>query len=313
MVSVPATTTSMIPATLSVAVGSATDVGGRSSNEDAIVAIPLPDGAAQHARAAGEPAFLLAVADGMGGPEGGEIASALAVQALRETALASGGADPALMLKQAFRKANEAIWQQGGANGADPMGTTLTAALVQGKFVAIASLGDSRAYLLRGSGITQVTKDHSLVAEQIASGRLRPADARTHPQRNVLTQALGLKPKLDKDFPPVYELSLLPDDRLLLCTDGFYDVVSDADLAAALSGIEAVDAASSLVALAKERGTTDNVSAVVAQAVPTRIPTPISAPAAHKGGVSGMLIAAIVVVVLVAVIAALFLLGVVGS
>lgn len=303
----------MVPATLTVTVGSATDAAGRPTNEDAIVAMALPEGATQNLRAAGEPAFLLAVADGMGGPDGGEIASSLAVRALQEAFAAGGGADPALTLKQAFRKANETIWGQAGERGAEPMGTTLTAAVVQGKFVAIASVGDSRAYLLRGAGITQVTKDHSLVAEQIASGAIKPADARKHPQRNVLTQALGIKPKLDKDLPPVYELSLLPEDRLLLCSDGFYDVVEDAELANALRGASSADAAAALVSLAKERGTTDNVSAVVAQAVPTRVQAAIPVAAQGSGSKTGLLVAAIIAVLVIVAIAALFMLGLIGS
>jgi PPM family protein phosphatase len=311
-VSVPATTKSMVPATLSVAIGSATDVGGRPTNEDAIVAVALPAGAAAHSLAAGEPAFLLAVADGMGGHEGGEIASDLAIRTLQETAASGGGADAALMLKQAFRKANEAIWAAGSGDDRQ-MGTTLTAAVVQGKYVAIASVGDSRAYLLRGPGITQVTKDHSLVAEQVATGAIKRNEVRDHPQRNVLTQALGLRPKLDKDLPPVYELSLLPDDRLLLCTDGFYDVVPDADLATALRGVPAADAAVQLVAIARERGASDNVSAVVAEAIPTRVPTALPTAAADSGSVSAALVAAIVAVVLIAIVAALFLLGVIGT
>lgn len=302
----------MVPATLTVVIGSATDAAGRSSNEDAIVAMSLPPGSAQGVRAASEPAFLLAVADGMGGPAGGEIASNLAVKALQEAFLGGDGSDPAVTLKQAFRKANETIWAQGGARGEEPMGTTLTAAVLQGKFVAIASVGDSRAYLLRGPGITQVTKDHSLVAEQIASGAISPADARMHPQRNVLTQALGLRPKLDKELPPVYELSLLPEDRLLLCSDGFYDVVLDMELVATLRGSDAPAAASALVALAKERGTTDNVSAVVAQAIPTRVAAAVPAAPAAASNRTTMLVAAIVVALIVVAIAVLFLIGAIG-
>ncbi|MFM9108952.1 MAG: PP2C family protein-serine/threonine phosphatase [Chloroflexota bacterium] len=306
--SVPATTSSMVPATLSVTVAAATDAAGRAENEDAVIAAPLPP-AAQGARAAGEPAFLLAVADGMGGPDGGERASALAVEALREAFAGGAAGDPAVTLRQAVRAANDAIWAEGGAHGGEPMGTTLTAAVVQGKFVAIASVGDSRAYLLRGPGITLVTKDHSLVAERIAAGALKPDEARLHPQRNVLTHAVGSNPKLDRNLPPVYELSLLPEDRLLLCSDGFYDVVTDAELAATLRGADADGAVAALVALAKDRGTTDNVSAVVAQAVPTRVAAALPAPSAEAGVGPRLLVAAIVVAAVIAIVAALLLLG----
>ena len=300
--SLPAPTTSHLPATLSVSVAAATAVGGRPTNQDAVVAVDLPP-------MGGEPAFLMAVADGMGGAAGGDVASSIAVRTLQDAVAGDTGADAALLLKQAFRKANEAIWSEAGGNG---MGTTLTAALVRGKYVAIASVGDSRAYLLRGPGVTQVTKDHSLVAEQVAQGAIRPEEARSHPQRNVLTQSLGTKPKLDKDLPPVYELALLPDDRLLLCSDGFYDVLENRDIADLLRGAEPAAAANALVALATERGTTDNVSAVVAAAAPTRVVTamPVPAEAPHRN-LAAVAVAAIVVLVIAALVAA-WMLGLLG-
>jgi protein phosphatase len=293
-----------LPETLAVAVAAATDVGGRPSNEDAVLAEPLP-------WAAGEaPAFLLAVADGMGGHADGEVASALAIEALRGAFAGDGGAgaDPALTLKQAFRRANEAIWAHGdGGDGGRP-GTTLTAAVLKGKYATIASVGDSRAYLLRGRGLTQVTKDHTIVAEQVAKGALSAAEARAHPNRNVLTQALGAKPKLDTRLPPVYELSLLPGDRLLLCSDGFFEVLEDRDYADALAAGPAAEAAAALVALATERGTTDNVSAVVAEAVPTRVPTALPT-SVERGGFPVAVAVAVAAILLIALVAAVLILG----
>ncbi|MDP9365564.1 MAG: protein phosphatase 2C domain-containing protein [Chloroflexota bacterium] len=253
---------------LRLVVGAATDVGGRQGNEDAVHVAELPSSPTAEA------GYLLAVADGMGGHARGEVASRLAIEALARSAAEDTGADAAFLLKQAFRRANDAIYRDGGDEAADQaMGTTLVAAMLRGKYATIASVGDSRAYLLRANAVTQVTKDHSLVAEQVAKGSLSAGDARRSPQRNVLTHALGQRPKLDAKLPGVFELTLLPEDRLLLCTDGFYDVVEDADFAQILLAHPPQDAAKRLVDLAVERGTADNVSAVVAEALPTRIPT----------------------------------------
>lgn len=292
-----------LPETLAVAVAAATDVGGRPSNEDAVLALALPAAPGQ------PPAFLLAVADGMGGHADGEVASALAVDTLRQAFSGEAGTDPALTLKQAFRKANEAVWAR-GAESADGgrMGTTLTAAVLKGRYATVASVGDSRAYLLRNRGLTQVTKDHTLVAEQVAQGVVKPADARNHPQRNILTHALGTRAKLDTRLPPVYELTLLPGDRLLLCSDGFFDVLEDRDYADALLAAPAADAVRALVALATGRGATDNVSAVVAEAVPTRVPTALPVPAGRAGFPVAAAVA-VAAILLLALIAAVLVLG----
>lgn len=240
-------------------VGSVTDAGGRENNEDSVLVQELPPAGGGSA-----PGYLLAVADGMGGHADGEVASTLAIDMLRDLFSRDQPADVALALKQAYRRANEAIYQQGGENeGAARMGTTLVSAVVRGKYVTIANVGDSRAYLMRANQITQVTQDHSMVAEQVQQGQLSEADARKSPQRNMLTQALGSKPALDKRMPAIYELALLPEDRLLLCTDGFYDVLSNEDYLQLMSGDDPNEAATGLTALAKERRTTDNVSAVV--------------------------------------------------
>ncbi len=291
------------PLDLVVAIGAATDIGGRASNEDSIHAAelaespPAPGGAPA-------PTFLLAVADGMGGHADGEVASRLAIETLAAAIGNEPGPDAGVLFKQAFRRANEAIYDEGAATGGDrPMGTTLVAALLRGKYATVASVGDSRAYLLRAKGLTQITRDHTFVAEEVERGALTAEQARRSPQRNVLTQALGFRQKLDSKLPAVYELTLLPDDRLLLCSDGFSDVLDNADLIAALLGRNAPAAAQLLVDLARERGATDNVSAVVAEAVPTRVSTvPVAAvrPRARLSTPVIILIAAIVIIVLVA-------------
>ncbi|HEU0113330.1 MAG TPA: protein phosphatase 2C domain-containing protein [Thermomicrobiales bacterium] len=294
------------PRDLVVAVGAATDVGGRATNEDTIAAVEL----AESPPAPGgppAPTYLLAVADGMGGHADGEVASRLAIDTLRAAVGNEPGADAGLLFKQAFRRANETIYAQGAATGGErPMGTTLVAALLRGQYATVANVGDSRAYLLRAKGLTQITRDHTFVADEVARGALTPEQARRSPQRNVLTQALGSGPKLDAKLPAIYELTLLPDDRLLLCSDGFVDVLENADLIAAMLGRDAPAAARLLVDLARERGAADNVSAVVAEAVPTRVSVVSAAAAAPpRGRLSTpviVLIAAIVVIVLVAAV-----------
>jgi serine/threonine protein phosphatase PrpC len=240
-------------------VGSVTDAGGRDNNEDSILVQELPP----H-QGAGQPGYLLAVADGMGGHADGEVASKLAIDLVRDLFSRDQPADVALALKQAYRRANEAIYQQGGGDAESRhMGTTLVSAVVRGKYVTIANVGDSRAYLMRANRITQVTQDHSVVAEQVQQGRMREQDARKSNQRNMLTQALGTQPTLDKRMPAIYELALLPEDRLLLCTDGFYDVLTNDDYLQLMGGDDPAQAASGLTSLAKERQTDDNVSAIV--------------------------------------------------
>jgi len=258
-----------------VVIGAATDVGGRDGNEDAVHAAPIrPHGAvADGADQGAVRDYLLVVADGMGGHHRGEVASQLAVETIVRMLEEDPGADTAPLLKQAFRRANEAIYQSGAGADAQPMGTTLVAAVVRGRDATIASIGDSRAYLLRANQLTQITKDHSLVAEQVAQGAMTEQEARESPHRNILTRALGHRQKLDNTMPDIFELPLLPEDRLLLCTDGFYDVIAADDFIRILTDHKPDDAVKRLVALAVERGTSDNVTAIVAAAEPTRQPT----------------------------------------
>jgi PPM family protein phosphatase len=297
------------PRDLVIAVGSATDVGGRASNEDSIAAIEL----AESPPAPGvppAPAFLLAVADGMGGHADGEVASRLAIDTLLAAIGNEPGPDAGLSFKQAFRRANESIYERGAATGGDrPMGTTLVAALLRGQYATIANVGDSRAYLLRAKGLTQITRDHTFVAEEVERGALTPEQARRSPQRNVLTQALGSRPKLDTKLPAIYELTLLPDDRLLLCSDGFGDVLDNADMIAAMLGRDASAAARLLVDLARERGATDNVSAVVAAAVPTRVSAVPVAAAPPRARLSTPVIVLILAIVIIVLAAAAYLLS----
>jgi len=262
---IPESDLSLVPTELELVVSSTSEAAGRPNNEDAILVAPLPAVADSN-----EKGFLLAVADGMGGLERGEVASKLAIELLGDLFARERPADFALALKQAYRRANDAIYQQfSDAPEQGQLGTTLVSAIVHGRYVTIANVGDSRAYLMRANQMTQITQDHSLVADQVTQGQLSEADARTSPQRNILTHALGSTPQLERKLPSIYELTLLPEDRLLLCSDGFYDVMQSEDYLKILGVSDTGDSARRLTALARERGTTDNVSAIVVAVSPS--------------------------------------------
>lgn len=242
---------------LQLSIGSVTDIGGRTNNEDSILVQDIP---ATSSSAAG---YVLAVADGMGGHEGGEIASSMAIDYLKDMFARDQPSDVALALKQAYRRANEAIYGDERSTGDRHMGTTLVSAVIRGKYATIANVGDSRAYLMRARQMTQITQDHSFVGEQIQKGLMTEEDARKSDKRNILTASIGTKQDLDKRLPSIYEIVLLPEDRLLLCSDGFFDVMRNEDYLELMSGDDANFAATSLVSRANERQTTDNVSAIV--------------------------------------------------
>jgi serine/threonine protein phosphatase PrpC len=297
-VSVPATINESSLETLRLAVGAVSDAAGRSDNQDVAIAVPV-----RHEAAASDgDDFLLLVADGMGGHPSGDLASRIAADTVRAALAVVPEGDVGLVLKQAYRKANDAVFHAGQEEPTHAgMGTTLTTAVLHGKYATIANVGDSRAYLLRGQGLTQVTQDHTVVAEEVAQGRISADTARRDPRRNRLTHAIGTHPRLESRLPNIYELTLLPGDRLFLCSDGLYEAVNEDDLRQLLRDQDPDVAAQGLVALAKERGTRDNATAVVAAAIPTRVPvtTVIATPAGRTGGVPGTAIAIAVGILLV--------------
>lgn len=228
--------------------GSATDAGKvRTSNEDALLA----------------ESGLFAVADGMGGHNAGEVASALAITTLR-AALRNGvtGHDH---LRDLIQQANSVIYTASLDDSTQRgMGTTLTVvAVVQGqdRLVLVGNVGDSRTYLLRGGEMSRVTQDHSYVQELVNEGVISEEDARTHPRRNIVTRALGIDRNVTADIAP---LEVAIGDRLLLCSDGLVDEVDDDEIAAVLrSHTDPAVAAERLVASANSGGGRDNTSVVV--------------------------------------------------
>jgi protein phosphatase len=230
-----------------------TDVGRlRSGNEDSYFC--------------GQTVF--AVADGLGGHQGGEVASAAAVEPL---ARLDGGSFPdpgkaAEALAAAIRDANEAILDRAAGDPAlYGMGTTVTAAAVAGDgYLQLAHVGDSRAYLLRGGDLAQLTTDHTVVGELVRRGRLTPEQAAIHPERSILTRAVGLDPRVPVDLPDPLELT--SGDQLLLCSDGLTEAVGDNQIAQLLSTAPDGQAACrSLIDAANDAGGPDNITVVLVQ------------------------------------------------
>ena len=202
---------------------------------------------------------LFAIADGMGGAQAGEVASRVAAAAVEDAALTGAPAERVVAL---IEEANRRVFQRANEDAAvSGMGTTMTLALVDENVVTIGHVGDSRAYRVRDGSIEQVTDDHSLVHELVRSGKLSPEEADTHPQRSVITRALGTDPDIDVD---VFTLEAEPGDLFLLCSDGLTTMVDDERIVEIFSehagDLEA--AARALVKDANRRGGEDNITVV---------------------------------------------------
>ena len=242
---------------LALDVGSSTHPGKvRSINEDSLLIEPL-DG--QDVARWG---LFLVVADGMGGHEAGEVASELAVRTARDAYYASGATEPPSRLDAAMQAANARVYQTALDSGRLGMGTTMTSAVILGQRLLLGQVGDSRAYLIRGETVTQLTSDHSWVQQQVDAGMLTPEQARTHPNRNVITRAIGQDPEVEVDLREDRS-ALQVDDWLLLCSDGFHTLVREQELPRLLAGSGAQQAAKRLVDLAVARGAPDNVTVVL--------------------------------------------------
>jgi protein phosphatase len=222
----------------------ATDPGRkRRRNEDAYVVKPP----------------LFAVADGMGGPRAGEVASGLAAAAVKASEAAGGGEEQVVTLIQS---ANRSVYERSSEDSSvSGMGTTMTVAVVDGRGVAIGHVGDSRAYLARGGTLEQLTEDHSLVSELVRAGKLSPEEAVNHPQRSVITRALGTDPDVDVD---AFTVAPEEGDIFLICSDGLSTMVGDEAIAQVLGEHRGRldDAAKELIRLANRAGGEDNITVV---------------------------------------------------
>ena len=227
--------------------GSRTDIGCiREQNEDSLIVQP--------------PLFV--VADGMGGHAAGEVASEIAVNTIAECAPDCADAEA---LGRAVEQANRDIINAAIAGeGREGMGTTCTAAILEGNRLVIAQVGDSRAYLLHAGKLTQLTRDHSLMANMIEAGQITPEEARVHPNRSVITRALGNDPDTT---PDLYEINIEDGDRLLLCSDGLSSMIEDAEIEAVMNRIaDPQRCAATLVNGAIAAGGIDNVTVIIVNA-----------------------------------------------
>jgi serine/threonine protein phosphatase PrpC len=210
---------------------------------------------------------LAIVAVGMGGHDGGQIASHIAVEAIQHTYSSASESDPEKALIAGFVEAHHSIQQRGKENrGLQGMGTTCTACAIVGAKLYYAHVGDSRLYLLRKGTLRPLSRDHSLVARLVETGIIRPEDAENHPQKHVLTAALGVADEIEPDVP-VEPLSLEKSDVVLICTDGLWGQLTDAELKDALISNTPTDACQALLRLAKDHGAPDNVTLQIARIV----------------------------------------------
>lgn len=255
--------------TVQLTVHARTDVGRvRDHNEDAFAVCDLATGAALATPVASldvrEQGVLMVVADGMGGHAAGEVASALVVESLRK-ALSEVPPDHGplqRLLDAAVRRVNQEVFRKAQSVERKGMGATLTAVLVHDAEAWVAEVGDSRAYLLRGGTLRQVTKDQSYVQVLLDAGVLTPAQARTSPQKNIILQAMGLEESVTVSLG---RIALRRGDRFLLCSDGLWGKLEDTELRDQLADERFAGAPARMVDLANERGAEDNVTAVVAE------------------------------------------------
>lgn len=233
-----------------------TDVGlKRRENQDTYAFETTPD------------TVVAIVCDGMGGVTGGQVASALAVKTFMEQLHAQAHEDMSIeqvrsMLTRCISKANTAVHERAQADiEYYGMGTTLVAAVISPDLAVVCNVGDSRAYHINAKGIRRVTRDHSVVEEMVESGEITPEEARVHPNRNLITRALGPEEHIECD---VYDVTLGADERLLLCSDGLVVTATDEEMYEAVArGEKPAESLEHLLELSKQRGAPDNVTAVL--------------------------------------------------
>ena len=235
---------------------SITDIGKkRLVNQDYVYASDAPVGNLPN---------LLVVADGMGGHNAGDLASRYTVESMLDYLKQAKETRPVKLLGGAIHTANETVAQRAAMDPAlHGMGTTVVAATVSENCLYVANVGDSRLYLIDSEGIRQITRDHSLVEEMIRMGELKREDARNHPDRNVITRAVGVHVPVRVDF---FDVSLEPGDKILLCSDGLTTMLEDKEIRKITEKHEDLkDACEQLVSEANKNGGKDNISVILAE------------------------------------------------
>lgn len=234
---------------------SITDIGKkRTSNQDFVYASDQP---------VGNLANLLIVADGMGGHNAGDLASRYTVEAMVDYIERAQEKRPIPLLSMSIHHANDLVIERAKSDKAlEGMGTTVVAATLEGEYLYIANVGDSRLYLI-DEEIEQITRDHSLVEEMIRTGELQRKDARSHPKRNVITRAVGVNSPVKIDF---FDVKLEKGDKILLCSDGLTNMVEDEEILYIMKKCGSPrEAAERLITEANKNGGKDNISVVVAE------------------------------------------------
>lgn len=206
---------------------------------------------------------LFIVSDGMGGHKAGEYASRYTIERVVASSSRNNSKNPVKILREAIEKANEILVMEAEADESKQgMGTTLVAATISDGKMCVANVGDSRLYVV-GETIKQITRDHSYVQEMINRGKVDPKDARKHPDKNIITRAVGVSGKINSDF---FEVDLKASDVVLMCTDGLSNMVTDEEILRIVkesSGIE--EAGKILVDVANKNGGSDNITVVMIQ------------------------------------------------
>ena len=255
--------------TIRLAIAARTDVGRvRRRNEDALLVANLPGDPLEVGHGVvrfevSERGALLVVSDGMGGHKAGDVASALTVSSVhRELVERTSLPGPEARVESAVVRANREVLAAGGAANRSGMGSTLTAIVIDGERAHVAQVGDSRAYLLRGGVIRQLTHDQSMVQVLVDTGEIAPEEAQKSPMRNVLLQALGQRPNIKVALAT---LALRDRDCLLLCSDGLSGKLSPEEIRDAVLSSPSLDvAAERLIGTANERGGEDNITVLLA-------------------------------------------------
>lgn len=232
---------------------SITDVGMvRQVNQDYVYVTDRPLGILQN---------LFVVADGMGGHQAGDYASKYTVEVLNRELALSEGEDIERCLVGAIKTANREIIKEASRDEhLKGMGTTVVAATISNQMMYFANVGDSRLYLIN-QGIQQLTKDHSLVEEMVRLGGIKPEEAKHHPDKNIITRAIGVLPEVSADF---FETVLVPGDTVLLCSDGLTNMIDDTDIKRIVLGQrDIVEKTQRLIDAANENGGKDNITVVL--------------------------------------------------
>ena len=235
---------------------SITDIGKRRKlNQDYVYTSEMP---------VGHLANLFLVADGMGGHNAGDYASRYTIETIVDEISKSNDESPVFVLEKAIKRANTLIRQKSEEetelNG---MGTTVVAATIDGNKLCVANVGDSRLYIINNREIRQITRDHSLVEEMVRMGGLKREMARNHPDKNIITRAIGALDDVDVDF---FEVRLNKGDTILMCSDGLSNMIEDEEIRMIMQGQrDIVEKAESLVKAANNNGGKDNIAVVLVE------------------------------------------------